>query len=108
AQFQVGANVGETISLDLETSMRRTDVGAVATATTVDLRTLITDAVEASAATSGSATFDATSLLADFGSGDTISFDVTDGTETATVTLSANYSQAGGIDDLVTDLGTAL
>jgi flagellin len=47
AQFQVGANVGETISLDLSTSTRQADLGAVATATSVDLSTVITDATPA-------------------------------------------------------------
>lgn len=47
ASFQVGANVGETISLSLETSMRQSDIGAVATATTVDLGGLITEAADA-------------------------------------------------------------
>src|SRR6056297_4036459 len=53
AAFQVGANVGETINLALETSMRRDAVGAVATAQSVDLDSLITPAVEVNAATSG-------------------------------------------------------
>ena len=47
AQFQVGANVGETIGLNLDSSVRTADVGAVATATSEDLSTLITDAVAA-------------------------------------------------------------
>jgi flagellin len=39
AAFQIGANVGETISLDLTTSMRQTDIGSLATATAnVDAR----------------------------------------------------------------------
>jgi flagellin len=37
AKFQVGANVGETIGLDLNTSMRRGDIGAVARVTSADL-----------------------------------------------------------------------
>lgn len=41
ALFQVGANVGETIGLSLETSVRTSDIGAIATATSVDLDTLI-------------------------------------------------------------------
>ncbi|MEQ8803302.1 MAG: flagellin [Haliea sp.] len=41
ALFQVGANVGETIGLNLNTSVRTADVGAVATATSVDLSTII-------------------------------------------------------------------
>ncbi len=49
ATFQVGANVGETIGLNLGTdaSMRRADIGKVATATSVDLTTKITAAVDA-------------------------------------------------------------
>lgn len=53
ASFQVGANVGEAISLELDTSMRRGDIGAVATATSVNLGTLMSegrDAVEGAAA----------------------------------------------------------
>jgi flagellin len=34
ASFQVGANVGETIDLDLTTSMRQADIGSIVTATT--------------------------------------------------------------------------
>lgn len=44
ALFQVGANVGETIGLNLTTSARTADVGAVATATSVDLSTIIAPA----------------------------------------------------------------
>ena len=68
ALFQVGANVGETIGLNLGTSIRTADVGAVATATSVDLDTLIaegTDAVTGSAATY---TVDATNLIGDYSS----------------------------------------
>ena len=43
AAFQVGANVGETISIDLTTSMRPTSIGQIATASSVDLDTLISD-----------------------------------------------------------------
>lgn len=42
AAFQVGANVGETISVALGTSMRQGSIGAVATAQSVDLSSLIT------------------------------------------------------------------
>ena len=107
ASFQVGANVGETIGLSLNTSMRQSAIGAVSTATTVDLSTLITEASDEVPGTSGSGSFDATTLLADFSS-ETVSFEVTDGTETTAVTLNADYSGAGGIDDLVSDLATAL
>lgn len=59
ASFQVGANVGETIGLSLNTSMRQSAIGAVASATSVDLGTLITeaeDAVANAAAASGAFT----------------------------------------------------
>ena len=46
ALFQVGANVGETIEVGLDTSMRQGDIGAVANANTLDLRELITEGVE--------------------------------------------------------------
>ncbi|MEQ8837757.1 MAG: flagellin, partial [Lacipirellulaceae bacterium] len=54
ALFQVGANVGETIGLNQNTSVRTADVGATATATSVDLSTLISPATsDAVPATSG-------------------------------------------------------
>ncbi|AFJ03471.1 Flagellin protein FlaB [Methylophaga frappieri] len=49
ANFQVGANVGETIRLELETSMRLNSIGAVAVANTLDLSGLISDGVDATA-----------------------------------------------------------
>ncbi|MDZ7754720.1 MAG: flagellin [Gammaproteobacteria bacterium] len=126
AQFQVGANVGQTIGLDLGTSTRTADVGAVATATSVDLSDLIaegSDAVPGSAATfafdatevvgtdysevtqaatGGTATFAAAQLQVNFTT-DTVSFDVTDGTETSTVTLNTDLSGAS-----LADVATAL
>lgn len=53
ALFQVGANVGETIGLNLGTSIRTADVGAVATATSVDLDTLINPEATAGSFVSG-------------------------------------------------------
>jgi flagellin len=53
ALFQVGSNVGETIGLSLNTSMRQADIGAVASATSVDLSTVITEAQDAVANSSG-------------------------------------------------------
>jgi flagellin len=41
AAFQVGANVGETITLDLSTSMRPNQIGILATSQSVDLTTLL-------------------------------------------------------------------
>src|SRR5690606_9797371 len=51
ASFQVGANVGETISIDLATSMRGSDIGAVATVTSTGVGTAIVEAVDGSPAT---------------------------------------------------------
>jgi len=48
AAFQVGANVGETITLDLSTSMRQDKIGAVATATS---GTNLTDTIDGTAGT---------------------------------------------------------
>ena len=112
AQFQVGANVGETINLNLDTSVRTGDVGATATATSVDLSTIISEATTGSAATAtfdvtdigvgtdfsapatgGTATFGASQFQVDF-STDTVSFEVTDGTNTDTVTLNTDLSGA--------------
>jgi len=47
AAFQVGANVGETITLDLSTSMRPNQIGILATSQSVDLTTLINAGVAA-------------------------------------------------------------
>jgi flagellin len=66
AQFQVGANVGETISLDLSTSTRQADLGAVATATSVDLTTVISAGTAAVTGSAATYTFDATNLIADY------------------------------------------
>lgn len=128
AQFQVGANVGETIGLNLATSVRTGDVGAVATATSVDLDTLITEASPATtgtpatfafaasdvtgadystiAATSGSVEAAGAQFQVDFSS-ETVSFDVTDGTTTETVTLNTDLSGAS-VADVATALDTAL
>ena len=48
AQFQVGANVGETISLDLSSSTRTNSIGAIATATS---SVSLTDTIDGTAAT---------------------------------------------------------
>lgn len=66
AEFQVGANVGETIGLDLSNSVRSSAIGGVAQATSVDLSTVI---AEEGAVTPGSAatyTVDATNLIGDY------------------------------------------
>ena len=63
ALFQVGANVGETIGLDLTTSMRQADIGAIAVATSVDLDTVITAGTAAVTGSAGTYTFDTTNIV---------------------------------------------
>jgi flagellin len=54
ATFQVGANVGETISLALDSSVKATAIGQMAVATgSVDLTTLFTDAVPTTSSSTG-------------------------------------------------------
>jgi flagellin len=126
AQFQVGANVGETISLDLSTSTRQAALGAVATATSaVDVGTLITADTAAvagsyatgdlssldfsTAATGGTATFGAAALFGDFsGTNDELAFDVTNGTSPETVTLNTNITNITELQaDIDADLSAA-
>ncbi|MDX2462933.1 MAG: flagellin, partial [Porticoccus sp.] len=47
ALFQVGANVGETIGLNLATSMRQSAIGAIASAASSDLDAIITEGTDA-------------------------------------------------------------
>ena len=54
AAFQVGANVGETITLDLNTSMRQADIGSIAASTSAVSLTDIIDGTAATPATTGS------------------------------------------------------
>jgi len=49
AAFQVGANVGETISLDLSSSSRTNAIGAAASATTADLSAVFSNTVTGTA-----------------------------------------------------------
>lgn len=114
ALFQVGANVGETISLGLNTSVRTSAIGAVATAESVDLDTLI-----AKKGTAAQASFDLSGLLGKNYSGGaaakaavftsasdvpagfnfsatnaSLSFTVSDGANEKTVTLNTDLSGA--------------
>jgi flagellin len=103
AQFQVGANVGETIGLDLTTSMRTDALGDIATATSVDLSTIITDAVDAVPNASGaSGAFTDPAL----GAGETYSLTV-DGVSIFTQT-GAGAITGGDIDTGVTAASAAL
>lgn len=95
AQFQVGANVGETITLDLSTSTRQADLGQVATATSsVDLSTIISAGTAAVTGSAADYTFDATNVIADYSSiaavagSDTVDFST--GTPNAGDTVTVN------------------
>jgi flagellin len=91
AQFQVGANVGETISVGLSTSMKTSAIGSkAAVAGTVDLATLFTSggsAATAAAYQSGTIT------PADYSGGGAKTFTITaPGGSAQTVTLNTDMS----------------
>ena len=117
ALFQVGANVGEAISLGLDTSVRTSAIGAVATAESVDLDTLI-----AKKGTAAQASFDLSGLLGKNYSGGTAAkaavftggavaatgnnfsgttaslvFTVSDGTKASEVTLNTNLDTRAAV-----------
>jgi flagellin len=111
--FQVGAQQGQTISID---SIADANIAALGSWTSVTTPAANQTGVApagsggsaGSAATSGSGVFDSSTLLADF-STETVSFAVTDGTTTTTVTLDGDYT-AGGTDlaGLVAKIGSDL
>ena len=107
AVFQVGANVGETIGLDLSTSVRTSAVGGIAQSDSVDLSTVITegqDAVAGSYTTGDLSSLDFSQALVGGSNSQTgisslafsvsnASFDV-DGT---TVSLAADYADEAAL-----------
>ena len=98
AAFQVGANVGETINVGLSTSMRSSSIGAVATATSVDLDTVIS--AGSAAVTGSAATFivDASSMVADYTNVPTTTTGPGAFTD-ATLTAGQNFTlTVGGVD----------
>jgi flagellin len=116
ATFQVGANVGQTIGVDLNTSMRLDSIGDVAIATSVDLAGVINEAQDAVAnVSSQSGTFTDITLGDGTSSPETFSLAVggvsiltvssTTGTETVTAadidaaldTATTNALDAAGI-----------
>ena len=109
ALFQVGANVGETIGLSLGTSIRTADVGAVASATSVDLSTLIaegSDAVAGSYTTGDLSSLDLSVAFAGGSAATTGGISVTDYQGGAAVTfdvdgiginLNADYTNIAGV-----------
>jgi flagellin len=95
ATFQVGANVGETISVGLATSVRNSDIGAIANAEgTVDLSTVFTTGGTAAVA----AVWTTGDLTSDFSGGNSISFTVGG----QAVTLNTDYSGAADASAIAT------
>jgi flagellin len=90
ATFQVGANVGQTISLDLQTSTRTSEIGGKATATAADPSAQFSDG--AVAFVGGSFTTNAISVT-DYQAGAAVTFDV-DGTA---INLNADYTDLNGV-----------
>lgn len=101
AAFQVGANVGETIDVGLSTSMRQNDVGAISTATTNDLSSLI---VEGEATTAAAGVFTTAELA------DGQNFTLTVGTTEIANITSAGASQvtAANLDSSLASAASAL
>lgn len=89
--LQVGANAGETLALDLSASVRTADIGAIATATSADLRTLNSSGGGGGFVFAGTYTTVALSNL-DFSLPD-VPF--TPGYATTNSTPASNYSGAG-------------
>jgi flagellin len=96
ARFQVGANVGETINLDLNTSMRRGDIGSVAKATSVDLSTVFTAGTEA--ADGAAATYTTGAIAGNDYTADNATFSITaPGGAAFDVTLDSNIADADAL-----------
>jgi flagellin len=100
AAFQVGANVGETISVDLTKGTRASDIGAVATAAS-DVSSAF--ATAGTAATNASYTSGAIAAGADYSTTNKV-FTV-DGT---TVTVSADYTGDTDLTNLASDIQSQL
>jgi flagellin len=106
ATFQVGANVGETISLSLTSSVKATAIGQVATSTgSVDLNTLITGG---SGGTAGTYTSGAITM-ADMTGGGAQTFTITTSAGTDSVTLNTDYSGDADVSvNMIGDINAAL
>ncbi|MEH6355853.1 MAG: flagellin [Marinobacter sp.] len=106
AVFQVGANVGETIGLDLNTSVRTDAVGGVAQAASVDLSTVIAEGTAAVTGSAATYAVDATNLIADYS---TVA--ATAGTDTvdfaATTVAAGDTVVANGVTFTFADASTA-
>lgn len=102
ATFQVGSNVGETISLDLSASTRLNSLGATASDASDDLSAVMTatPAVDAAAA---NVVFDASSLLVNLSTTDQVDLSFDDGTGAQVITLDSDYS-AATVQDIADDI----
>jgi len=85
AQFQVGANAGETITVDLSTSMRANSIGSAATAQSADISALFSSGAGLTLAAGG--------LTVDTGSG---AVNVAAGNYTTASDLAAAINTAAG------------
>ena len=123
ALFQVGANVGETIGLNLATSMRQGAIGAIASAASSDLDAIITEGTDAvagayttgqlssldfstsaAALVGGAAATTGGVSVTDYQAGAAVTFDV-DGIG---VTLNADYTNLAGVTaEIQADLDVA-
>lgn len=115
ANFQVGANVGETIGLDLTKSVRSSAIGGVAQATSVDLSSVISEGVEGVAGAAATYAIDATSLTGDYSTvaavagTDTIDFSASTIAAGDTVTVNGvTFTFADGTGASTVDSGTAV
>ena len=109
AQFQVGANVGETIGLNLQTSVRTADVGAVANATSATLTGIVNEAASATPATSGEiGAFTGGAGTTDTTTGSsTFTLTLDDGTNQVTASASISGTSTIAAADVVTAIDTA-
>lgn len=120
ATFQVGSNVGETISLDLSASTRLNSLGSIASAASVDTSTLIAEGSDAVAGSYTSGQLSSLDLSTAFAGGDaatTGGISVTDYQGGAAVTfdvdgiginLNADYTNLAGVaGEIQTQLDSA-
>jgi flagellin len=114
AAFQVGANVGETIALDLQANMRTNDtLGAIATATSGDLdavfaQTVTGSAVAAAAAlAAGELTINGTGIAATAtaGSAEEMAASINAASGTTGVTATTANSTTGSLGAFTTTAG---
>ena len=102
AAFQIGANVGETISLDLTTSMRQNSIGALATATSVDLSTVASPLVAGTTGSPATYAFDTAALVGDYSTvAATATTSLTSGAYTIAASTTATDAFQFSIDGVV-------